>query len=100
MKINVMDRDGLGVKALVIKRGNTVIEEINRPGKGVLERTFSTCGDYTAHCVMNDGSTSQACEFAVCDFDFSLPVREVSRASGPSSVSKDISTGKRSSRVA
>lgn len=79
VKINVMDRDGLGVKALVIKRGNTVIEEINRPGKGVLERTFSTCGDYTAHCVMNDGSTSQACEFAVCAIDFSLPAREVSR---------------------
>jgi len=79
VKINVMDKDGLGVKALVIKRGNSVIETINRPGKGVLERAFSTCGDYTAHCVMNDGSTSQACEFAVCDLDFSLPAREVSR---------------------
>jgi hypothetical protein len=79
VKINVMDKDGLGVKALVIKRGNTVVEEINQPGKGVLERSFSTCGDYTAHCAMNDGSTSQACEFAVCDLDFSLPARTVSR---------------------
>jgi hypothetical protein len=25
----------------------TVVEEINRPGKGVTERSFSTCGDYT-----------------------------------------------------
>ena len=45
----------------------------------MLERSFSTCGDYTAHCVMNDGSTSQACEFAVCDLDFSLPAQAVSR---------------------
>jgi hypothetical protein len=79
VKINIMDKDELGVKALVIKRGNSVVEEISRPGKGVLERSFSTCGDYTAHCIMNDGSTSQACEFAICDLQFSLPAQAVSR---------------------
>ena len=73
VRFNLMDRDDRGVKALVIKRGDKVIEKINRPGKGVLERTYSTCGDYLAHCVMDDGSSSQACEFAVCDLDFSLP---------------------------
>ena len=37
VKINVMDRDAQGVKALVIKRGDTVVEEIEVRGKGVIE---------------------------------------------------------------
>ncbi len=73
VKFNVMDKDVQGVKALVIKRGDAVVEQIKRPGKGVITRAFSTCGDYTAHCVMNDDSLSQACEFSVCDLDFSMP---------------------------
>jgi hypothetical protein len=78
VKINIMDRDDQGVQALVIQRGGQVVEEIAIPGKGVVERSFETCGDYTAHCVMQDGSRSQPCEFAVCQLDFSLPA-EVSR---------------------
>ncbi len=78
VKFNVMDRDGQGVRALVIKRGGKVVEEIRQPGKGVVERSFSICGDYTAHCVLKDGSLSAACEFAVCDLDFSLPDEAVS----------------------
>lgn len=70
VKINVMDTDSRGVKSLVIKRGGAVVEEIALNGPGVVERSFSVCGDYTAHCVMNDGSMSQACEFSVCDLDF------------------------------
>lgn len=77
VKFNVMDRDEQGVKALVIKRGDAVLERIDRPGKGVIERAFSTCGDYTAHCVMEDGSLSQACEFSVCDLDFETPGEEI-----------------------
>lgn len=73
VKFNVMDRDGQGVKALVIRRGDRLVETIERPGKGVIERSFSTCGDYTAHCVMDDDSSSPACEFSVCDLDFSVP---------------------------
>lgn len=73
VKFNVMDRNKQGVKALVIKLGDAVVETIDRPGKGVIERSFSTCGDYTAHCVTNDGSLSQACKFSVCDLDFSMP---------------------------
>jgi hypothetical protein len=81
VKVNVMDRDAQGVKALVINRGDTVVEEVEIRGKGIIERWFPVCGDYTAHCVMADGSVSQACEFAVCDFGFEpsveeLPVRE------------------------
>lgn len=72
VKFNVMDRDAQGVETLIIKRGESVVEEIQHPGNGVLERSFSTCGDYTAHCVMRDGSLSQACEFSVCDLDFSV----------------------------
>jgi hypothetical protein len=72
VKINVMDRDAAGVEALVIKRGDTVVEELELPDKCVVERSFATCGDYTAHCVLDDGSASQACEFAVCDLDFSV----------------------------
>jgi hypothetical protein len=79
VKINVMDRDSRGVKSLVIQRGGAVVEEIELSGPGIIERTFSTCGDYTAHCVMNDGSLSQACEFAVCDLDFRLSVTEVTK---------------------
>ena len=77
VKINVMDRDAQGVKGLVIRRGNTIVEEVEIRGKGVVERSFSTCGDYTAHCVMDDGSASQACEFSVSDFGFETPVEEL-----------------------
>ncbi|WP_246109584.1 hypothetical protein [Roseimaritima multifibrata] len=77
VKFNVMDRDAQGVKTLVIKRGESVVEEIDRPGKGIIERVFPTCGDYTAHCVMQDDSLSQACEFSVCDLDFQLPAEEI-----------------------
>jgi hypothetical protein len=79
VKINIMDRDDHGIRSLVIKRGGKVVEEIKHPGKGVVERSFDTCGDYTAHCVMKDGSLSQACEFAVSELDFSLPAANVSR---------------------
>lgn len=80
VKINIMDRDGLGIRSLMIKRGNKVVEEIKQPGKGVVERSFDTCGDYTAHCVMKDGSLSQSCEFAVSELDFSLPAKNVPRS--------------------
>lgn len=79
VKINLMDRDDQGIGALVIKRSGGVVEKIENPGKGVVERSFDTCGDYTAYCVMSDGSMSQACEFAVCELDFSLPAARVSR---------------------
>lgn len=77
VKINVMDKDSQGVKTLVVTRGGTVVEEISLSGTGITKRSFPTCGDYTAHCVMNDGSRSRACEFSVCDLDFSLCVDEV-----------------------
>lgn len=79
VKFNVLDRDSQGVRALVIKREGRLAETIKVSGKGVVERTFVTCGDYTAHCVMKDGSPSQACEFAVCELDFSLPAAKISR---------------------
>lgn len=77
VKFNVMDRDALGVKTLVIQRGGEVVENIPLDGPGVRERTFTTCGDYTAHVVRPDASTSQACEFAVCDLDLRLPAKSV-----------------------
>ena len=52
MKINIMDRDDQGIRTLVIKREGKVVEEIEQPGKGIVERSFDTCGDYTAHCVI------------------------------------------------
>jgi hypothetical protein len=79
VKINIMDRDGQGVRTLVIKRGDQVVEEIETPGKGVVERSFDLCGDYTAFCKMNDGSLSQACEFAVCELDARPPSAKLSR---------------------
>lgn len=77
VKFNVLDRDAKGVKSLVIKRGDTVVEAIPLAGRGVVERAFAKCDDYTAHCIMKDGSLSAACEFAVCDLDFSAPVKPV-----------------------
>ena len=77
VRINVMDRDALGVKGLTIKRGGTVLEDVEIRGKGIVERSFSICGDYTVHCVMNGGSLSQACEFSVCDLDFETSVKTV-----------------------
>ena len=79
VKFNVMDKDSQGIQSLVVKRGDTVVEQIALRGKGVVERLFSVCGDYTAHCVMSGGSLSQACEFSVCDLDFSLPVETPTR---------------------
>jgi hypothetical protein len=78
VRFNVMDRDEQGVRALVIKRGSEVVEEIKQPGRGVLERSFAISGEYTAFCVLDDGSRSAACEFAVCDLDFKVPDRVVS----------------------
>lgn len=80
VKLNVMDRDALGVKTLVIQRDKNVVEEIALTGPRVMERTFTTCGDYTAHVVRRDGSASPACEFAVCDLDLRLPAGNVSIA--------------------
>lgn len=79
VRINVMDRDGRGVRTLVIRRGNTVVEEIALEGTGIIERAFDVCGDYTAQVVMRDGSLSPACEFAVCDLEFRPAVTEVTR---------------------
>ncbi len=79
VKFNVMDKDSQGVRSLVVKRGDKVVEQINVQGRGVIERLFSDCGDYTAQCVLSDGSLSQACEFSVCDLDFSLPAEAPTR---------------------
>jgi hypothetical protein len=77
VKFNVMDRDDVGVRELVIKRGDTVVDEIPIAGKAVIERSFIECGDYTAHCVLRDDSLSQACEFSVCKLDLTLPENEM-----------------------
>lgn len=69
---NVMDRDNGGVKALVVKRECELIEQIALDGSGMIERTFTRPGDYTAHGIMKDGTSSQACEFSVCEIE-SIP---------------------------
>jgi hypothetical protein len=73
VKINIIDRDSEEPQGMVIKRGDKVVEVVKHPDRGVHERSYDTCGDYAVHCVMKDGSLSQACEFAVCELDFSLP---------------------------
>jgi hypothetical protein len=78
VKFHVMDRDQLGVKTLIIQRAHTTVEEIPLRGSGVIERTFTDCGDYTAHVIHRDGSSSPACEFAVCDLQLRLPADSVS----------------------
>jgi hypothetical protein len=77
VKIHVMDRDKRGVKSLVIQRGGKRVEEIPLQGPGLHERSFDTCGDYTAHVLHQDGSASQACEFSVCDLDLGLPAHSI-----------------------
>ncbi len=78
VRFNIMDKDKQGVKKLVIKRGEVVVEEIDKPRKGVTVRMLSDCGDYSAYCVMADGSNSQACEFSVCDLDCNFDAENVS----------------------
>lgn len=73
VRFNVMDKDSKGVKSLVIKRDGVVVEQIAVQDRGVIERSLPVCGDYTAHCVMSDGSLSRACEFSTCDLGVSLP---------------------------
>ncbi|MBG85627.1 MAG: hypothetical protein CMO80_01850 [Verrucomicrobiales bacterium] len=80
VKFNVMDRDNQGAHTLVVRRGKEVVEKIALSGERIIERTFSTCGDYTAYCAMKDGSKSQPCEFAICDLGFRLPDKPVARA--------------------
>lgn len=82
VKFNVMDRDQLGVKSLVIRRGDQVVEELALAGPGVHERTLDTCGDYTAQVIHRDGKPSQACEFAVCDLKLTLPKESASMKDG------------------
>jgi len=72
---NIQDRDNQGVKALVIKREGELIEQVALDGPGTVERMFARPGDYTAHCIMKDGTFSQACEFSVCKIE-SSPVAE------------------------
>ncbi|WP_235034020.1 hypothetical protein [Roseiconus lacunae] len=79
VKINVMDRENRGVRALIIQRGQTLVERIKLTGTGVVKRAFDQCGDYTVHCEMVDGSRSQACEFAVSELDFQLPEKPLKR---------------------
>ncbi|HOG49775.1 MAG TPA: hypothetical protein PKY10_04240, partial [Lentisphaeria bacterium] len=45
------------------------VEQIPLDGPGIVKRAFSNCGDYTAHCIMKDGTSSQLCEFSVCAID-------------------------------
>ncbi len=78
VKFNIMDRDALGVKTLVIQRGTQIVEQVALTAPGAVERNFTTCGDYTAHVLRPDGSASTACEFAVCDLSLSLPAESVS----------------------
>ena len=78
VRFNLMDKDNRGVKTLVIKRGGAIVEEIDSPRRGVTERRFSSCGDYSAYCVMADGSHCQACEFSICDLDFTFNAEDVS----------------------
>lgn len=73
VKFNVMDRDQRGVKSLLIRRGDQVVEEVALTSPGLQERTFDTCGDYTAQVIHADGKPSQTCEFAICDLQLTLP---------------------------
>lgn len=78
VKFHVMDRDQCGVKALVIRRGDSVVEKIALDGPGLHERRYDTCGDYTAHVIHGDGTPSTACEFAVCDLKLRPPMEKTS----------------------
>jgi hypothetical protein len=73
VKFNVMDRDSQGVETLVVKRGDAIVEDIALRATGVIERQFNDCENYSAYCVMRDGSLSRACEFSVCDLNFLMP---------------------------
>ncbi|NLL83066.1 MAG: hypothetical protein GX230_02335 [Lentisphaerae bacterium] len=73
VSFNIMDRDNKGVKELVIKRADDIVEKVAVTEKGIITKTFDTTGDYTAHCVMADDTISQSCEFSLCEITCSLP---------------------------
>lgn len=77
VKFHIMDRDQQGVRALVIQRAGKTVEEISTNKPSLHERRFVNCGDYTAHVIHADGSTSQQCQFAVCDLALNLPQESV-----------------------
>lgn len=79
-KFNVMDRDSLGLKTLVIRRDDETMESIPLSKTGIIERTLDVYGDYTAYVEHADGSNSNVCEFAICDMDIRLPGTSVSIA--------------------
>lgn len=62
VKINILDSDA---ETLVVSKAGQILERIALSGTGVIERTLTDPGQYTAHCIMSDGSASQACEFAI-----------------------------------
>ncbi|MEW4564817.1 hypothetical protein AB1K70_19915 [Bremerella sp. JC770] len=77
VRFNILDKDNQGVTALVIERDGKLVEKIDVTSQEIVSRSFSQCGNYTAHCVMSDNSQSQACEFSVCDLSFRLPKSHV-----------------------
>lgn len=69
VKFNVMDADA---QELLIMQGGRIYERIALSETGVIERTINNVGEYTAKCRMDDGSYSQACQFAICSSTIEL----------------------------
>ena len=64
-----MDRD---------QRGDNVVEKIPLEGPSRHDRRYDTCGDYTAHLIHSDGTSSPPCQFAICDLELGLPSSGIS----------------------
>jgi hypothetical protein len=62
VKFNILSANA---NSLVIKKDNVTIETISPLSAGVIERTYNSCGDYEAYCVMSDLSLSLSVNFKV-----------------------------------
>jgi hypothetical protein len=62
VKFNIMDSNAT---RLIIKKDNTIIDNIDIIKTGVIEKIYSDCGKYTAYCLMKDESKSDEVEFIV-----------------------------------
>jgi hypothetical protein len=70
VKFNIMDSNAT---RLIIKKDNTIIDNIDIIKTGVIEKLYSDCGKYSAYCIMKDESQSDKVEFIVSMVSVTVP---------------------------
>ena len=82
VRFNIMHPDA---RRLIVKRGEATVTDVILSGEQVVSRPYSVTGNYSARCIMEDGSESQAEVFKVVSISASSSVRVI-RANAPVTV--------------